>query len=150
MNKPKNSGKTVAAGVTLAAAVGVAIVAAIFMRGGGTGDGAGSGTGPADGTGSGTGKGASGSPATLTSPQTQQSPADVTAPQRPLKVTIRESAYLVDGREVDLAQLGELAAKVPEGPGVAVTIERDSTSRAKAELDLIKALDEKDLKHSSD
>ena len=152
MSRPKRSGKTVAAGVTLVAAVGVAVLATIFMRGGGTGEGAGSGTGPADGTGTATGADPAAAPASLTQSPTREPSDDAppSQPQRPLKVTVRESTYLVNGREVDLAQLGELAAKVPEGSGPAVMIERDPTSRAKAEQDLIQALDERKVPHASD
>ena len=146
MERRRQSGKTVAAGVTVVAAVGLATLAAIFFRGGGTGSGAGSGTGPASGTGTGTGTGGTGNSATLVA-QTQPAAPEL---QRPLRVTIRESSYLVGGREVDLNQLGELAAKVPAGSGPAVMIERDPSSRAKAEEDLERALDERQIPHASD
>ena len=145
MSATTRSGKTVAAGVTIAALVGVAVLATIFMRGGGTGEGAGSGTGPADGAGSGTGN-ATPASALQSSTQPAADEAPTTAPTRPMKIVVRGSSYVVDGREVDLMQIAELAEKVPDGPGVPVLIEHDPTARAKAEEDLKSALNERGIK----
>lgn len=146
MNRTTRSGKTVAAGVTITALVGVAVLATILMRGGGTGEGAGSGTGPADSSGTGTGNA---TPASAFQSPTQPS-AEPAAPQRPMKIVVRGSTYVVDGREVDLAQIPELAARVPEGPGVPVLIEHDPTSRAKAEEDLKAALSQHSIQFATD
>jgi hypothetical protein len=146
MNKTTRSGKTVAAGVTVTALVGVAVLATILMRGGGTGDGAGSGTGPADGTGTGSG---TATPAAFTSTQPSADTPPAT-PQRPMKIVVRGSSYLVDGREVELAKIGELAAQVPAGSGPAVLIEHDPSSRAKAEEDLKAALNQQSIQFATD
>jgi hypothetical protein len=131
-----SSGRTLATGIGVIAVVGVATLLAILFRGGGgSGDG-GSGAGAGRGTGPGT------------SPTTQVSlPA---APQRPLKVVIQESDYLVNGQPVDLVTLTELAGKVPPGSGPAVLVERSPSSRAKAENDLRDALNKKGITHASD
>lgn len=145
MNVTMRPGKTVAAGVAIAAVAGVAILASIFMRGGGTGSGAGSGTGPAEGAGS-------AEPRPAASLQTTQpAPEVMTAgTTRPMKVIVRESSYFVDGRQVDLAQLVDLAEKVPDGPGVPILIEREPTARAKAEEDLKAALNQRSIVFGTD
>ena len=134
--KSLNSGRTVAVGVGVVGVVGLATLLAIFFKGGGTGDG-GTGTGAGVGTGSGP-----------TSPATQTMLA--AEPQRPLRVTIRENDYVVNGRPLDLAALTEMAGKVPAGSGAAVMVERAPTSRAKAEQDLKDALTKKGISFTSD
>ena len=131
---PSNSGRTMAVGVGVIGVVGVLTLLAILFNGGGTGDG-GTGEGAGSGTGPGTGTAA-------TSPVT---PAMLTAPTRPMKVTIQESDYLVNGRPVDLEALSDLAGKVPAGSGPAVLVERTPSSRAKAEQDLKDALQKKGI-----
>jgi hypothetical protein len=65
------------------------------------------------------------------------------APQRPLRVTIDSTRYLVNGKEVDLPTITQLVSKVPAGEGPAIEIKREGSSRVKAEQDLKAALDEK-------
>ena len=137
---PLNSGRTMAVGVGVVGVVAVATLLAIFFKGGGTGEG-GTGTGTGVGTGTGTGTG-------TTSPTTRSMVS--TEPQRPLKVTIRENDYIVNGRPVDLATLTELAEKVPPGSGAAVMVERTQSSRAKAEQDMKDALTKKGISFTSD
>jgi hypothetical protein len=129
----KSAGRTTAVGVGVIGVVGVATLLAILFRGG-------SGTGT--GTGSGTGAGTGAAPATQMLLSAQ--------PQRPLKVVIRESTYVVNGTPVELTTLTDLAAKVPPGEGVAVVIERSPSSRAKAEQDLKDALTKKGISNASD
>ena len=133
---PLNSGRTMAVGVGVIGVVGVLTVLAILFNGGGTGDG-GTGTGAGSGTGTGT-----------TMPATQSLLAN--QPQRPMRVTIRESSYVVNGQPVDLATLTEMAARVPEGEGPAVVVERSPTSRAKAENDLKEAMGQKSIRFAMD
>jgi hypothetical protein len=109
-----------------------AIVAAVFLRGGG-----GTGSG-----GSGTGSGVQ-----TSLPNKPMAPSQ---PQRPMKVTIRENSYVVDGQTVDLVTLVEMANKVPPGCGAAVTVQRSPSSRAKAENDLKDALAKKGIAFTSD
>lgn len=130
--KPLNSGRTMAVGVGVIGVVGVLTLLAVLFNDGGTGDG-GAGTGAGTGT---------------TTPTTQMLLA--TQPQRPLRVTIRDSSYVVNGQSVDLATLTDLAAKVPEGEGPAVVVERSPTSRAKAENDLKEALGQKTIRFAMD
>ena len=132
---PPPRSRTMGAGIGLIGVAGVATLLAILFRGGG-----GTGTG-GTGTGQGTGTRAS------TSPTTQTLAAE---PTRPLKVRIEESNYVVDGRQVPLESLTDLAAKVPAGSGPAVLVERALSSRAKAEKDLKEALDKKGITHASD
>ena len=129
--KSLNSGRTMAVGVGVVGVVGIATLLAILFKGGGTGTG---------GTGSGTGT-------TTSMPNQPMVPA---TPQRPLKVTIRENDYLVNGRPVDLVTLTDLAGKVPGGSGAAVMVERSPSSRAKAETDLKDALTKKGISFTSD
>ena len=119
-------------GVGTIGVVAIGIVAAIFFRG--------SGRGPGGGTDSGTGTSSS-------LPNQQMLPSQ---PQRPLKVTIRENTYVVNGQTVDLVTLTDLAGKVPSGSGAAVMVERSPTSRAKAENDLKDALTQKGITFTSD
>lgn len=133
---PKNGGRTMAVGVGVIAVAGLATLLAILFKGGGTGTG---GTGPGAGSGTGTG---------LT--PTTQSLISTTNLQRPLKVTIRENDYLVNGRPVDLATLSDLASKVPAGSGAAVMVERAPSSRAKAENDLKAELTKKGVSFTTD
>jgi hypothetical protein len=130
------------AGAGVVGVVVAATLAAIFLRGGGSGSGAGSGTGPSIGTGNMT-------ETTALVPQTQAIVASYT-PERPMKVTVQESNYIVGGHAMSLEQLGELLAKVPEGSGPGVTIERAPSSRAKAEQDLKEALDKRKMTYASD
>ena len=124
-------GSTMRMGVGAIAVVAIGVVAAIFMKGGGSGSG---------GTGTGTG--------TSTSmPNSTMAPSP---PTRPLKVTIRESSYVVNGQTLDLVTLTELAQKVPAGAGPAVIVERSLSSRAKAEQDLKDALNSKQVPFASD
>jgi hypothetical protein len=125
-------GRTFKLGLGTIGVAAAAIVAAIFLRGGG-----GSGSG---GTGTGTG--------TQTSLPNQ--PIAPSQPQRPLKVTIRENDYVVDGRPVDLVTLVDLANRIPPGSGAAVTVQRSPSSRAKAENDLKEALTKKGIAFTSD
>ena len=134
--KPLNSGRTMAVGVGVIGVVGVVTLLAILFNGGGTGDG-GAGTGAGSGAGTGT-----------TMPATQSLLAS--QPQRPLRVTIREGSYVVNGQTVDLATLTELAAKVPEGDGPAVVVERSPSSRAKAENDLKETMGQKNIRFAMD
>ena len=129
---PLNSGRTMAVGVGVVGVVGVLTLLAILFKGGGTGDG-GTGEGAGRGTGSGT---------SATSPVV---PAMLAPPTRPMKVTIQESNYMVNGRPVDLETLSDLAGKVPAGSGPAVLVERTPSSRAKAEQDLKDALQKKGI-----
>ena len=133
-----NSGRTMAVGVGVIGVVGVLTVLAILFNGGGSGDG---GTGTGAGAGAGAGPGA-------TQPATQSLLAS--QPQRPLRVTIRESSYVVNGQTVDLATLTEMAARVPEGDGPAIVVERSPTSRAKAENDLKDAMGQKSIRFAMD
>ena len=126
-----NSGRTMAVGVGVIGVVGVVTLLAVLFKGGGTGTG---------GTGTGTGTSA-------TMPAQGMVPLQ---PQRPLKVTIRENDYMVNGRPVDLVTLTELAQKVPAGSGPALMIERSPSSRAKAENDLKDALNKKQIPFASD
>ncbi|HZN68917.1 MAG TPA: hypothetical protein VFB66_26795 [Tepidisphaeraceae bacterium] len=130
----RSSGRTLATGLGVIAVVGAATLLAILFRGGGSGSG-GTGTGAGSGTGTGT-----------TMPATQA--ALPQQPQRPLKVTIQESTYLVNGQPVDLATLTQLAAKVPPGEGAAVLVDRSPTSRAKAEKDLLDSLTKQGISHA--
>jgi hypothetical protein len=119
-------------GVGTIGVVALGVIAAIFFgRGGGSGTG-----------GTGTGAGTSSSLPNQAMPPTP--------PQRPLKVTIRENDYVVDGRPVDLVGLTEMAGKVPPGSGAAVMVERSPSSRAKAENDLKDALTRKGIPFTSD
>ena len=127
------SGRTMRVGVGAIGVVAIGIVAAIFFRGGGSGSG-----GTGTGAGSGTGTGAA-TQAVL--------PAQ---PQRPLKVTIRENDYVVNGHPVDLMTLIDMAGKVPPGEGAAVVVERAGSSRAKAEVELFAALDKRGVKYVKD
>jgi hypothetical protein len=120
-----------AVGVGVIGVVGVVTLLAVLFKGGGTGTG---------GTGTGTGTSA-------TMPAQGMVPLQ---PQRPLKVTIRENDYMVNGRPVDLVTLTELAQKVPAGSGPALMIERSPSSRAKAENDLKDALNKKQIPFASD
>lgn len=129
-----NSGRTMAVGVGIVGVVGVLTLLAILFNGGGSGDG---------GTGTGAGAGAG-----TTLPATQSLLAS--QPQRPLRVTIRENSYVVNGQAVDLTTLTELAAKVPEGDGPAVIVERSPSSRAKAENDLKEAMGQKGIRLAMD
>jgi hypothetical protein len=61
--------------------------------------------------------------------------------QRPLRVQIDGTRYLVDGKEVDLPTLTRMAAQVPPGDGPAVEVKRTESSRVKAEQDLKAALE---------
>ena len=137
---PLNSGRTMAVGVGVIGVVGVLTLLAVLFNGGGTGDG-GTGTGAGAGSGAGSGTGS-------TMPTTQSLLAS--QPQRPMRVTIRESSYVVNGQPMDLATLTEMAAKVPEGEGPAVVVERSPTSRAKAENDLKEALGQKSIRFAMD
>ena len=130
----RRSGRTMAVGVGVIGVVGVVTLLAILFNGGGSGDG---------GTGEGAGRNTEiGTGAATTGPVT---PAMLTTPVRPMKVSIRESEYLVGGRPVDLETLTDLAAKVPAGSGPAVLVERTPSSRAKAEQDLKDALQKKGI-----
>jgi hypothetical protein len=71
-------------------------------------------------------------------------------PERPIQVTVHESSYVVNGQSLELKQVTDLVARVPAGAGPAVTIERDPTSRAKAETDLKEALDQQKVPYTSD
>ena len=126
-------GRTMRLGVGTIGVVAIGIVAAIFFRGAGRGPGGGGGTGTG------------GTSSSL--PNQQMLPSQ---PQRPLKVTIRENAYVVNGQPVDLVTLTDLAGKVPAGSGAAVMVERSPTSRAKAENDLKDALTKKGISFTSD
>src|SRR5829696_1632794 len=84
----RRSGRTMAVGVGVIGVVGIATLLAVLFKGGGTGTG---------GTGTGTGTSA-------TMPAQNMVPSQ---PQRPLKVTIRENDYVVNGRPVDLVTLTE-------------------------------------------
>ena len=66
-------------------------------------------------------------------------------PQRPLRVQIEGTRYLVDGKEVDLATIGQMARQVPPGDGPAVEVKRNETSRVKAEQDLKAAIEKEKL-----
>jgi hypothetical protein len=125
-------GRTFRLGIGTIGIAAAAIVAAIFLRGGG-----GTGTG---GTGTGTGSNSA-------APSPAAAPSQ---PQRPLKVTIRENDYVVDGQTVDLVTLVDYAGKVPPGGGAAVTVQRSPSSRAKAENDLKEALAKKGITFTSD
>jgi hypothetical protein len=125
-------GRTFRLGLGTIGVAAAAIVAAIFLRGGG-----GSGSG---GAGTGTGSN-SATPSQTIAPS---------PPQRPLKVTIRENDYVVDGKPVDLVTLVGLADKVPPGSGAAVSVQRSPSSRAKAENDLKEALAKKGIAFTSD
>jgi hypothetical protein len=125
-------GRTFKLGLGTIGIAAAAIVAAVFFRGGG-----GSGSG---GTGTG-----SGTQSAL--PNQTIAPSQ---PQRPLKVTIRENDYVVDGHPVDLVTLVGMADKVPPGTGAAVTVQRSPSSRAKAENDLKEALSKKGIAFTSD
>jgi hypothetical protein len=119
-------------GVGTIGVVALGVVAAIFFgRGGGSGSG-----------GTGTGSGTSSS---LPNQAMQPTP-----PQRPLRVTIRENGYVVNGQTVDLVSLTDMAGKVPPGSGAAVMVERSPSSRAKAEQDLKDALTKKGVSYTSD
>jgi hypothetical protein len=65
--------------------------------------------------------------------------------QRPLRVQIDGTRYLVDGKEVDLPTLTHMAAQVPPGDGPAVEVKRTESSRVKAEQDLKAALEKENL-----
>ena len=135
---PLNSGRTMAVGVGVVGVVGVLTLLAILFNGGGTGDG---GTGEGAGRGSGTGAG---------NPATQTMLAQPQQPQRPMRVSIRDNNYVVNGQNHDLATLVDMATKVPPGEGAAVLVERSATSRAKAEEELFAALDKRGVKYSRD
>jgi len=114
--------------------VAAGIIATVFFRGGGGGGSGGTGTG----TGSGPNAGAT----------TQAAlPAQ---PQRPIRVTIRENSYVVNGQPVDLTTLLDLAGRVPAGDGAAVAVERSGSSRAKAEEELFTSLDKRGIKYVKD
>jgi hypothetical protein len=125
-------GRTFRLGLGTIGIAAAAIVAAVFLRGGG-----GTGSG-----GSGTGSGVQ-----TSLPNQPMAPSQ---PQRPMKVTIRENSYVVDGQTVDLVTLVEMANKVPPGSGAAVTVQRSPSSRAKAENDLKDALAKKGIAFTSD
>jgi len=114
--------------------VAAGILAAIFLRGGG-----GSGSG---GTGTGAGPG--------TGPGASTQVVVPAQPQRPLKVTIRENSYVVNGQSVDLVKLLDMAANVPPGEGAAVAVERSGSSRARAEEELFTVLDKRGVKYQKD
>jgi hypothetical protein len=125
-------GRTFRLGLGTIGVAAAAIVAAVFFRGGG-----GSGSG-----GTGTGSGVQ-----TSLPNQTMAPSQ---PQRPMKVTIRENSYVVDGQTVDLVTLVDMANKVPPGSGAAVTVQRSQSSRAKAENDLKDALAKKGIAFTSD
>jgi hypothetical protein len=145
-------GRTVAVGVLAVAIVGVATFLSILF-GGGKGKGAGEGKGPGEGTGAnpnstvaqmtdGTAR-----PAAQTLPAV---PAVVTPaePKRPLKVTVRGSSYVVDGREIDLKAVNDLVKQVPAGDGPAVVIVPEGSARAKAEEDLKQSLTDAGVRYA--
>ena len=75
-----------------------------------------------------------------------QAPAAQPQPtQRPLRVQIDGTRYLVDGKEVDIPTITRLASQLPPGDGPAVEIKRNETSRVKAEQDLKSALEKQNL-----
>jgi hypothetical protein len=127
------------AGVGLIGVVGAATLLAILFRGGGSGSGTG-------GTGQGAGRGAGTSAGGTAATQAVLA----TAPTRPMKVTIEESSYVVNGRRLDLEGVTELAGQVPSGDGPAVVVERPGTSRAKAEEDLFNALQKRGIPYMRD
>jgi hypothetical protein len=65
--------------------------------------------------------------------------------QRPLRIQIDGTRYLVDGKETDLAAIAQMARQVPAGDGPAVEITRNGTSRVKAEQGLKAALEKDNL-----
>jgi hypothetical protein len=77
---------------------------------------------------------------TASSAQKPQQPA-----QRPLRVQIDGNRYLVDGKEVDLPTVTQMASQVPPGDGPAVEVKRTESSRVKAEQDLKAALEKDKL-----
>jgi hypothetical protein len=74
-----------------------------------------------------------------------QAPAQPQATQRPLRVQIDGTRYLVDGKEVDIPTITRLASQLPAGDGPAVEIKRNETSRVKTEQDLKAALEKEKL-----
>jgi hypothetical protein len=77
--------------------------------------------------------------------RTASSPQPPQATQRPLRVQIDGTRYLVDGKEVDIPTITRLASQLPAGDGPAVEIKRSETSRVKAEQDLKAALEKEKL-----
>src|SRR4051812_4732426 len=108
----EGGGRAFRAGAGTIRVVAAGTPAARFFRGGGGGSSGGGGTG----TGS------------NSSPSNQ--PVAPAQPQRPLRVTIRENGYVVDGKTVDLVTLVGMTDKVPPGGGPAVTVQRSPSSRA--------------------
>ncbi len=77
------------------------------------------------------------------SPGTSSGTSAPLIPTRPLEVTIQDWTYLVNGREVSLEHVVELAQGVPPGSGPAVDITCKASSRASAEVELQRALEAK-------
>jgi hypothetical protein len=125
-------GRTFRLGLGTIGIAAAAIVAAVFFRGGG---------------GTGSGGAGTGSGVQTSLPNQPMAPSQ---PQRPMKVTIQENSYVVDGQTVDLVTLVDMANKVPPGSGAAVTVQRSPSSRAKAENDLKDALAKKGIAFTSD
>lgn len=125
--------------IIAAAVIGLGAAAIYFSASSFFGSGRGGGGGGGSGTGSGTG----GQVATQAAPG-EGLPGSL--PQggvggRPLSVTIDAHKYLVNGREMTLEAVVELASKVPPGQGPAVLVKREPASRAKAEIALREKLE---------
>jgi len=109
------------------------------------------GGGRGGGSGGGGGKGGPG-PASTAQPQpdSPQTPQPQTLPavtRRPLEIVIEDHLYLLQGKQVSLEDIARLIPTIPAGPGPAVTVIRQPSSRAAAEVALRRKLE--DLKASS-
>lgn len=69
---------------------------------------------------------------------------------RPLEVMIQEWVYLVNGQEVSLERVVELAQATPPGSGPAVKIVCGESSRASVEIQLQRALEAKGISFQFD
>ena|SRR5687768_16041219 len=149
---PCRPGRTVAVGVLAVAIVAVATFLSILF-GGGKGKGAGEGKGPGEGTGANANSTVAqlndgqARPAAQTLPTPPAAPV-TSAPERPLKVTVRGSSYLVDGREIDLKAVNDLVKQIPAGDGPAVVIVPEGSARAKAEEDLKQSLTDAGVRYA--
>lgn len=66
-------------------------------------------------------------------------------PTRPLRITVDNLSYFVGGRKVTLAEITDMLAKIPAGPGHAVEVKFADDSRPTAEIDLRKLLKERNV-----
>ncbi len=67
---------------------------------------------------------------------------------RPLEIVIEDRAYLVAGKAVSLEEIEQMLARIPDGPGPDVMVNRRPSSRAETEVALKLKLQEKNVTSS--